>query len=78
MNTKLGQGQTCAIFTQDDSSPAVIVWPNSIEACILVEGISPFLPDEIGIPVQALFPFNCYTHQAAVKLSVLFITVVWS
>lgn len=67
-----------AIFTQDDSSPAVIVWSKSIKACILFEGIAPFLLDKIGIPVQTFLPFNCYTHHAAVKLSVRLVTVVWS
>lgn len=66
------------MFAHDGSSPAVIVWPDSIEACILFEGIAALLHDEIRIPVQTLFSFHCLAHHAEVRLTVLLVAVVWS
>lgn len=67
----------CAIFPRDDLQPAVIVWPNSIKASILLEWVAAFLQDEVGIPVQTLFAFDRHAHQTTVKLSILLVTVVW-
>lgn len=66
-----------AIFPRDNLSPAVIVWPNSMKGGILFELVVAFLQDEVGIPVQTLFTFNRHAHHTAVKLSILFVTVVW-
>lgn len=59
------------------SSPAVTVRPNSIKAGVLFEGVAAFLQDEVGVPVQTLFAFDRHAHHATVKLSILFVTVVW-
>lgn len=68
---------TCAIFSRDDLSPAVIVWSNSIKASVLLEWVAASLQDEVGIPVQTLFAFNRHAHQTTVKFSILLVTVVW-
>lgn len=67
----------CALFTRVNLSPAVIVWPNSIKACILLDWVTAFLQDEVGIPVQTLFPFFRHAHQTTIKFPILLVTVVW-
>ena len=81
VNRKFGldpNKQQCAVSTQDHPSPAVVVWPDSIKACVLLEGIPPALHDEVGVPVQTLLPLRGHTHHAAIKLSVLLVTVTWT
>lgn len=67
----------CALFTRVNLSPAVIVRPNSIKARILLDWVTAFLQDEVGIPVQTLFPFFRHAHQTTIKFPILLVTVVW-
>lgn len=69
--------QRVQYFPCDLLSPAVIVWPNSIKAGILLEWVDAILQDEVGIPVQTLFVFTRHAHQTTVRFSILFVTVVW-
>lgn len=66
----------CALFIRVNLSPAVIVWPNSIKACILLDWVTAFLQDEVGIPVQTLFPFYRHAHHTTIKFPILLVTVV--
>lgn len=67
----------CALFTCVHLSPAVIMRPNSIKACILLDWVTAFLQDEVGIPVQTLFPFYRHAHHTTIKFPILLVTVVW-